>query len=164
MKNKCIYTKEVIKEYHYAALLFYFKKLIVTLLVIFVFALLNFIVKLITHNVDIHSISFLIFSPILLLAMILKENKGIKREEERFLVIYGKKYTESIVELCDVIRVMGENRNQQEVSYDHVVAYRETKNLIIIILDGRMFVPLSKKGFINGDAESCKKLLNSKIK
>nr|WP_314459297.1 hypothetical protein [uncultured Clostridium sp.] len=38
------------------------------------------------------------------------------------------------------------------------------KNLIILILDGRMFVPLDKNGFIGGEAESCKKFIDGKIR
>ncbi|GLB32454.1 hypothetical protein LAD12857_43770 [Lacrimispora amygdalina] len=57
-----------------------------------------------------------------------------------------------------------ENKNQREISYNHILKYIETKNLIILILDGRMFVPLYKNGFIEGDAESCKRFIDGRIR
>ena len=164
MKNKCVYTKEVVKGYHYVSFMYYFKNFVVVMLIVFIIALINFITKLTAHNIGVYTVA-LVFVPIVfLLAMIEKEKKGIKVESERMSIMYGKTEVETIVELYDNIKMITESKNEREISYDHIITYKETKNLIVIILKGRMLIPLSKDGFIDGDVESCKKLLNSKIK
>lgn len=164
MKNKCVYTKEVMKEFHYASLMYYAKKFIAIMLISFVLAFINFISKLATYNISAYTILLVVIPVAFLLAIVENEKKAFKVELERMSVIYGKTEVETIVELYDVIKMTTENKNEREISYDHVLAYKETKNLLVIILDGRMIIPLSKDGFIEGDLESCREFLKSEIK
>lgn len=164
MKNKCVYTKEVMKEFHYASLMYYAKKFIAIMLIAFALAFINFISKLATYNISAYTILLVVIPVAFLLAIVENEKKAFKVELERMSVIYGKTEVETIVELYDVIKMTTENKNEREISYDHVLAYKETKNLLVIILDGRMIIPLSKDGFIEGDLESCREFLKSEIK
>ncbi|WP_143322584.1 YcxB family protein [Clostridium sp. HBUAS56010] len=64
------------------------------------------------------------------------------------MIMYEKAEVDTIVEFCDVIRLTTEGRSQREISYNHVIGYKETKRLLVLILGGKMLIPISKDGFI----------------
>ena len=164
MKNRCIYTKKVMREYRYAELLDYYRKLIIPFLIAFLLVFISFIVKIMEHDFKMFMIFYMI-APIIFVGMqIMNLEKVIKLNQQRSKVMYGKSDCECIVEFSDVIMMTAENKTQPEILYKHIIKYIETKNLIILILDGRMLVPLDKNGFIEGDAESCKKFIDNKIR
>ncbi len=164
MKNRCIHTEKIMKEYHYAEVLDYYRKGIIPFLIIYLLIFINFIVKLMKDDIGTLTIFNVAASVILVGVLIVKLEKVIKLNQRRMQVMYGKSDCECIVEFSDVIIITTENKNQREISYNHILRYIETKNLIILIIDGRMFVPLDKNGFIEGDAESCKRFIDDRIR
>ena len=164
MKNRCIHTEKIMKEYHYAVMLDYYRKVIIPFLIIYLLVFIYFIMKLMRNDIGTLMV-FNVAAPVILAGvLIVKLEKVIKLNRRRMQVMHGKSDCECIVEFSDVIQMTTENKNQREISYNHILRYIETKNLIILILEGRMFVPLDKNGFIEGDAESCKRFIDGRIR
>ncbi|MBE5975342.1 MAG: YcxB family protein [Paenibacillaceae bacterium] len=164
MKNRCIHTEKVMKEYHYAVLLDYYRKLIIPFLIVYLLIIINFVVKFLKHDIGALTI-FNVAAPVFLVGVLIaKLEKVIRLNRQRMQVMYGKSDCECMVEFKDLILMTTENKNQREISYQHILKHIETKNLIILILEGRMFIPLDKNGFIEGDAESFIKFVDGKIK
>lgn len=108
---------------------------------------------------------FNVAAPVFLVGvLIIKLEKVIRLNRHRMQVMHGKSDCECVVEFKDLILMTTENKNQREISYKHILKHIETKNLIILILEGRMFIPLDKNGFNEGDVESFKKFIDGKIK
>lgn len=164
MKNRCIHTEKVIKEYHYAVMLDYYRKLIIPFLIVYLLIIINFVLRFMKHDIEALTI-FNVAAPVFLVGVLIaKLQKVIRLNQRRMQVMHGKSDCECIIEFKDLILMTTENKNQREISYQHILKYIETKNLIILILDGRMFIPLDKNGFIEGDAESFRKFIDGKIK
>lgn len=164
MKNRCIHTEKVMKEYHYAVLLDYYRKLIIPFLIVYLLIIINFVMKFMKHNIGALTI-FNVAAPVFLVGvLIIKLEKVIRLNRHRMQVMHGKSDCECMVEFKDLILMTTENKNQREISYQHILKYLETKKLIILILEGRIFIPLDKNGFIEGDVESFRKFIDGKIK
>lgn len=164
MKNRCIHTEKVMKEYHYAVLLDYYRKLIIPFLIVYLLIIINCVVKFMKHDIGALTIVNVAAPVFLVGVLIAKLEKVIRLNRQRMQVMYGKSDCECMVELKDLILMTTENKNQREISYQHILKHIETKNLIILILEGRMFIPLDKNGFIEGDVESFMKFIDGKIK
>lgn len=164
MKNRCIHTQKVMKEYHYAVMLDYYRKLIIPFLIVYLLIIINFVMKFMKHDIGALTI-FNVAAPVFLVGvLIIKLEKVIRLNRHRMQVMHGKSDCECVVEFKDLILMTTENKNQREISYKHILKHIETKNLIILILEGRMFIPLDKNGFNEGDVESFKKFIDGKIK
>ena len=164
MKNRCIHTQKVMKEYHYAVMLDYYRKLIILFLIAYLLIIINFVMKFLKHDIGTLTI-FDVAAPVFLAGVLIaKLEKLIRLNQRRVQVMYGKSDCECMVEFKDLMLMTTENKNQREFSYQHILKYIETKNLLILILEGRIFIPLDKNGFIEGDVESFKKFIDSKIK
>lgn len=164
MKNRCIHTQKVMKEYHYAVMLDYYRKLIIPFLIVYLLIIINFVMKFMKHDIGALTI-FNVAAPVFLVGvLIIKLEKVIRLNRHRMQVMHGKSDCECVVEFKDLILMTTENKNQREISYKHILKHIETKNLIILILEGRMFIPLDKNGFIEGDLESFMKFIDGKIK
>ncbi|NNJ30534.1 YcxB family protein [Lacrimispora defluvii] len=164
MKNRCIHTQKVMKEYHYAVMRDYYRKLIIPFLIVYLLIIINFVMKFMKHDIGTLTI-FYVAAPVFLAGVLIaKLEKVIRLNQRRMQVIYGKSDCECMVEFKDLIMITTENKNQREISYQDILKYIETKNLIILIFDGRIFIPLDKNGFIEGDVESFREFIDGKIK
>ena len=164
MKNRCIHTEKVMKEYHYAVMLDYYRKLIIPFLIVYLLIIINFVMKFMKHDIGVLTI-FNVAAPVFLAGVLIaKLEKVIRLNQRRMQVMYGKSDCECMVEFKNLILMTTENKNQREISYQHILKYIETKNLLILILEGRIFIPLDKNGFIEGDVESFRKFIDGIIK
>jgi hypothetical protein len=152
------------KEYHYAVMLDYYRKLIIPFLIVYLLIIINFVMRFMKHDIEALTI-FNVAAPVFLVGVLIaKLEKVIRLNQRRMQVMYGKSDCECMIEFKDLILMTTENKDQREISYQHILKYIETKNLIILILDGRIFIPLDKNGFIEGNAESLRKFIDGKIK
>ncbi|MBE5978607.1 MAG: YcxB family protein [Paenibacillaceae bacterium] len=163
MKNRCIHTEKVMKEYHYAVMLDYYQKLIIPFLIVYLLIIIYFVMKFIKHDIGALAIFDVAAPDFLAGVLIIKLEKVIRLNRHRMQVMHGKSDCECIIEFNDLILMTTEYKNQREISYQHILKYIETKNLIILILEGRIFIPLDKNGFIEGDVESFRKFIDGKI-
>ena len=164
MKNRCIHTEKVMKEYHYAVMLDYYRKLIIPFLILYLLMIINFVMRFMKHDIGALTI-FNVAAPVFLAGVLIAKLENVIRlNRRRMQVMYGKSDCECMVEFKDFILMTTENKNQREISYLHILKHIETKNLIILMLEGRMFIPLDKSGFIEGDVESFRKFIDGKIK
>ncbi|MFW6677447.1 YcxB family protein [Lacrimispora sp. AGF001] len=164
MKNRCIHTQKVMKEYHYAVMLDYYRKLIISFIIVYLLIIINFVMRFMKHDIGVLTIFNMVAPVFLAGVLIAKLEKVIQLNQRRMQVMYGKYGCECMVEFNDLILITTENKNQREISYQHILKHIETKNLIILIIEGRMFIPLDKKGFMEGDAESFIKFIDGKMK
>ncbi|WP_277407245.1 hypothetical protein [Lacrimispora xylanisolvens] len=126
MKNRCIHTEKVMKEYHYAVLLDYYRKLIIPFLIVYLLIIINFVVKFLKHDIGALTI-FNVAAPVFLVGVLIaKLEKVIRLNRQRMQVMYGKSDCECMVEFKDLILMTTENKNQREISYQHIFkTYRD---------------------------------------
>ena len=136
MKNRCIHTEKVMKEYHYAVMLDYYRKLIIPFLILYLLMIINFVMRFMKHDIGALTI-FNVAAPVFLAGVLIAKLENVIRlNRRRMQVMYGKSDCECMVEFKD----------------------------FILMLEGRMFIPLDKSGFIEGDVESFRKFIDGKIK
>lgn len=97
--------------------------------------------------------------PILLIVLIkVKISKSIKTEQERFEVNYKNGTPQMHAEIgTDIYYRIAEKEAHLPIS--DVKKVLETENLIIICFRGDLTLPLSKNGFVQGDARKCMEYL-----
>ena len=165
MVNKYTNTKEIVKEYQKAWWNNRYKKEIIVMLVVLLIGIFMLITQITQKNVKIMNLIAFTILPIMYFAMYFyKKKKAFKLEQERFKKIYKDvKNREIKIRFDDVIKVTT-NKSTTEVSYDKVKKYIDTKNLIVLLLEGDMTIALKKDSFVNGTEEDCKKILDDKLK
>ena len=165
MVNKYTNTKEIVKEYQKAWWNNRYKKEIMVMLVVLLIGIFTLITQITEKNIRVMSLAAFIVLPTMYFGMYFyKKQKAFKLEIKRFEEIYKDvKNREIKIRFDNVIKVTT-NKNISEVSYDKIKKYIETKNLIVILLEGDMTIALKKDSFINGTEEEFKKVLDEKIK
>ena len=88
-----------------------------------------------------------------------KIKKAIDIQIERVRVQYGDEPQEITIELKDNIQMYIKD-SKKEISFNDVISYKETDNLLIILLKGKMTIPLKKDSFLEGSMKECKELLD----
>ena len=111
MKNRCIHTEKVMKEYHYAVLLDYYRKLIIPFLIVYLLIIINCVVKFMKHDIGALTIVNVAAPVFLVGVLIAKLEKVIRLNRQRMQVMYGKSDCECMVELKDLILMTTENKN-----------------------------------------------------
>ena len=104
----------------------------------------------------------------LIILLYLKRKQATKLEIKRYNVLYGSIKNGSIkktmvIELDEEIKCSLDNENKRNISYDKVKGFIETDNLIVLLFDGNLLLPLKKDSFTVGNYEECKKFLLKKI-
>ena len=165
MVNKYTNTKEIVKEYQKAWWSNRYRKEIIVMLVVLLIGIFMLVTQIAQKNIRIMSLLAFIVLPILYFGMYFyKKQKAFKIEAKRFKETYKDvKNREIKIRFDDVIKVTT-NKNTSEVSYDKIKKYIETKNLIVLLLEGDMTIALKKDSFVNGTEEECKKILDKKLK
>ena len=165
MVNQYINTKEIVKEYQKAWWSNRYKKEIIIMHIVLLIGLFMLITQIVKKDIKIMSLVAFIALPAMYFAMYFyKKKRAFKIEEERFEKAYKDvKNREIKIRFDNVIKVTT-NKNTSEVSYNRIKKYIETKNLIVLLLDGDMTIALQKDSFINGTEEECKKILDEKLK
>ena len=165
MVNKYTNTKEIVQEYQKAWWSNRYKKEIIIMIIALVIGIIMLVTQLIQDNLRIMSLLAFIVLPIMYFPMYFYKKKiAFKLEQERFDKIYkDSKNAEIKVRFDDVIKVTT-NKNTIEVPYEKIKKYIETKNLIVLLLEGDMTIALKKDSFVNGTEEEFKNMLDSKLK
>ena len=165
MVNKYTNTKEIVKEYQKAWWNNRYRKEIIVMLVVLLIGLFTLTTQVIKKDIRIMSLIAFIVLPIMYFGMYFyKKQIAFKKEEERFEQMYKNvKNREIKIRFDDVIKVTT-NKNTTEVSYNKIKKYIETKNLIVLLVEGDMTIALKKDSFANGTEEECKKVLDDKLK
>lgn len=165
MVNKYTNTKEIVKEYQKAWWTNRYKKEIVVMVIVLSIGIFMLVTQIMQKNVRFMSLVAFIALPIMYFGMYFyKKQKAFRMEAKRFEETYKDvKNREIKIRFDDVIKVTT-NKNETQVSYDKIKKYIETKNLIVLLLEGDMTIALKKDSFVNGTEEECKKVLDEKIK
>ena len=165
MVNKYTNTKEIVKEYQKAWWSNRYRKEIIVMLVILLIGIFMLVTQIAQNNIRIMSLLAFIVLPTMYFGMYsYKKQKAFKMEAKRFEETYKDvKNREIKIRFDDVIKVTT-NKNETQISYDKIKKYIETKNLIVLLLEGDMTIALKKDSFVNGTKEECKKVLDEKLK
>lgn len=165
MVNKYINTKEIVKEYQKAWWNNRYKKEIIVMIIVLLIGIIMLATQITQKNIRITSLMAFIALPILYFVMYFyKKQKAFKLETKRFEKTYKDvKNREIKIRFDDVVKVTT-NKNETQVSYDKIKKYIETKNLIVLLVEGDMTIALKKDSFVNGTKEECKKVLDEKLK
>ncbi len=155
MVNKYLYTDEIIRETMKKSI----NKLVIVLDVI---AMLICIYC--TYKGVLLDSTFLIVEGVFLLFFVIcinayKIKKAIDIQIERIRVQYGEEPQEITIELKDNIKMYIKD-SKKEIAFNDVISYKETDNLLIILLKGKMTIPLKKDSFVEGSMKECKELLD----
>lgn len=164
MVNKYINTKGIVKEYQTAWWSNRYRKEIIVMIIVLLIGMFMIATQMMQKDVKVMGLVAFTILPIMYFAMYFyKKKKAFKLEEERFNKAYKDvKNREIKIRFDDVIKVTT-NKNTTEVAYEKVKKYIDTKNLIVLLLEGDMTIALKKDSFINGTEEECKKILDSKL-
>jgi len=165
MVNKYTNTKEIVKEYQKAWWSNRYRKEIIVMFVVFLIGIFMLVTQIAQKNVKFISLLAFIGLPIMYFVMYFyKKQNAFKLEAKRFKETYkDAKSREMKIRFDDVIKVTT-NKNKTKVSYNKIKKYIETKNLIVLLLEGDMTIALKKDSFVNGTEEECKKVLDEKLK
>jgi len=165
MVNKYTNSREIVKEYQKAWWTNRYKKEIITMCIVLLMGLFMLIKQIIEKNIRIMSLLAFIVLPTMYFAMyFFRKKRAFKIEEERFDKAYKDvKNREIKIRFDDVIKVTT-NKSTTEVSYEKIKKYVDTKNLIVLLLEGDSTVALKKDSFVNGTEEEFKKILDEKLK
>lgn len=165
MVNKYTNTKEIVKEYQKAWWNNRYRKEIIVMIIVLLLGIFMLANQIAQKNIRIMSLVAFIVLPIMYFAIYFyKKQKAFKLEAKRFEKTYKDvKNREIKIRFDDVIKVTT-NKNTTEVSYEKIKKYIETKNLIVLLVEGDMTIALKKDAFINGTEEECKKVLDGKLK
>lgn len=155
MVNRYLYTAEIIRETMKKSI----NKSAIILDIIGVFICIYCIYKGVLLNS-----TFLIVEGVILLFLVIginayKIKKAIDIQIERVRVQYGEEPQEITIELKDNIQMYIKD-SKKEISFNDVISYKETDNLLIILLKGKMTIPLKKDSFLEGSMKECKELLD----
>lgn len=165
MVNKYINTKQIVREYQTAWWNDRYRKEIIVMIIVLLLGMFMLMTQIIQKNVKIMSLLLFTVLPIMYFGMYFYKRKiAFKTEQQRFNRMYKDvKNREIKIRFDDLIKVTT-NKNTTEISYDKIKKYIETKNLIVLLLEGDMTIALKKDSFINGTEEECKKILDRKLK
>lgn len=163
MKNEYVYTKEIIEEYEKAWWKNHFKKLKICVLVSLILGIIILIYGIFNHMISSFGIALIVFSFTLIIVLYLKRKQAINLETKRYNVLYGSKKKTMVIELDEAIKCSLDNENKRNISYDKFKGIIETDNLIVLLFDGNLLLPLKKDSFTVGNYEECKKFLLKKI-
>lgn len=165
MVNKYTNTKEIVKEYQKAWWNNRYRKEIIVMCGVLIIGVISLITQIIQKNINIMVLGAFIGLPLMYFLMYFyKKQRSFKIEAKKFEKTYkGVKNREIKIRFDDVIKVTT-NKNTSEVSYNKIKKYIETKNLIVLLVEGDLTIALKKDSFVNGTEEECKKILNEKIK
>lgn len=168
MKNEYVYTKEIIEEYEKAWWNNHFKKLKICVLLSIILGIIILIYGIFNHMISSLGIALIVFPFTLIILLYLKRKQATKLEIKRYNVLYGSIKNGSIkktmvIELDEEIKCSLDNENKRNISYDKVKGFIETDNLIVLLFDGNLLLPLKKDSFTVGNYEECKKFLLKKI-
>lgn len=165
MVNKYTNTKEIVKEYQKAWWSNRYKKEIIVMCIVLFIGLVILISQITKKDIKIMSLIAFIVLPVMYFTMYFYKKKiAFKIEEERFEKAYKDVKNKEIKIIIDDIIKVSTNKNTSEVSYNKIKKYIETKNLIVLLLEGDMTIAIKKDSFLNGTEEECKKLLDEKLK
>ena len=165
MVNKYINTKQIVREYQRAWWNDRYRKEIIVMVIVLLLGMFMLITQIIQKDVKIMSLLLFAILPIMYFAMYFYKRKiAFKIEQEQYNKMYKDvKNREIKIRFDNVIKVTT-NKNTSEISYDKIKKYIDTKNLIVLLLEGDMTIALKKDSFINGTEQECKKILDSKLK
>ena len=90
-------------------------------------------------------------------------SKNTIRRDVKELLENGSIKKTMVIELHEEIKCSLDNENKRNISYDKVKGFIETDNLIVLLFDGNLLLPLKKDSFTVGNYEECKKFLLKKI-
>lgn len=90
-----------------------------------------------------------------------KANAGVKTEKERLRVLYPDEPPVLTVEVGEKITLKSP-QNERAVQFADVEAILETPNLFVLCVKGSLTLAISKTGFTEGSAESCRAYLKAK--
>lgn len=162
--NKYVQTKDLVKEYQNAWWKNYFKKGIIVMSIILLVSIILFIQCYIKYNlINVGFIALIAICVLYFILLYLKKEKAIKMELKRYNALFNNQDKEIKIKLQKSIEIEID-KNKREIFYDKVKNYIETKNLIILLVEGNMTISLKKDAFTKGSYEECKELLNNEIK
>ena len=165
MVNKYTNSREIVKEYQKAWWTNRYKKEIIVMSIVLLIGIFMLTTQIAQKNVSFMSLVAFIALPIMYFGMYFyKKQRAFKLEAKRFEKIYKDvKNREIKIRFDDVIKVTT-NKSTTEVSYEKIKKYVDTKNLIVLLLEGDSTVALKKDSFVNGTEEEFKKILDEKLK
>ena len=111
--------------------------------------------------------AFGLLLPVLYTAtMFLRRRRTIRSIASRFMKKYSGKAPEARYRLDWESGMILQRMDGEETSIpmSGIEKVLETENLIVIILNGRMYLALDKKGFLSGTADECIRLLREKAR
>ncbi|MBQ8597093.1 MAG: YcxB family protein [Lachnospiraceae bacterium] len=147
--NKFKFTKELVKEH----VLYYWMKYVIGIggiaVILFAYYLYLFLVSE-------RQPELIVFVCVLLIPVVLcvRINKDIKNILERNRVQYGDEAPVYTVEMDEEI-VVTVNEISMHISPDNIKKYVQTKNLLVLYINGSMAVVLKKDSFVQGSVEEC---------
>ncbi|MDO4621830.1 MAG: YcxB family protein [Eubacteriales bacterium] len=97
-----------------------------------------------------------------ILMFLVRALQAVRQEQNKVQKAFHVSAPMMRVELGEEIRTVVSNSRSQ-VSPAQLVGYRETKELLILLLRGNMTLPLKKDAFEKGTAEECKTWAESVI-
>lgn len=154
--NEYRYTPELIEESMGEWWKWKLKKLAIALLVLLALALVLCISSLSARNL----LQIVLIVGVFVL-MKFKTNAGIKTEKERLKVMYPNEPPMLRLEIDEKI-TMKSPQNERAVQFADVEAILETPNLFVLCVKGSLTLAISKTGFTEGSAESCRAYLKAK--
>ena len=148
MVNKYINTKAIVKEYQKAWWNNRYKKEIIVMIIVLLIGIFMLVTQIVEKNIKIMNLLAFIVLPILYFGMYFyKKQRAFKLEEKRFQERYKETNNREIkIRFDDVIKVTT-NKNTIDVSYEKIKKYVETKNLIVLLIEGDMTITLKKDSF-----------------
>ena len=164
MVNKYTNTKEIVKEYQKAWWNNRYKKEIIVMIIVLLIGIFMLVTQIAQKNIKIMSLLAFIVLPTLYFGMYFyKKQRAFRLEAKRFKETYKDAESREIkIRFDDVIKVTT-NKNTIDISYGKIKKYVETKNLIVLLIEGDMTITLKKDSFVNGTEEECKKILDEKL-
>ena len=101
--------------------------------------------------------------PLLICVCIRRKNKAIRTHQERIKVVYQDEAPVYRIEIGKDIHATSP-KSERTISFPDVMKMIETKNLMILMIRGNLTITLDKRGFIQGDADTCRQYLKEKAR
>lgn len=103
-----------------------------------------------------------IMPPLLIWLCMRRKNRAIRMQQERVRVVYKDAIPVYRIEIGEDIHATSPE-SERNISFSDVRKLIETENLMIMMIRGNLTVTLDKRGFTQGDADTCRQYLKEKI-
>lgn len=104
----------------------------------------------------------IIMPPLLIWLCIRRKNRAIRMQQERIKVLFKDAAPVYRIEIGEDIHAASPE-SERNISFSDVMKLIETENLIILMIRGNLTITLDKRGFIQGDADTCRQYLKEKM-